>query len=90
MRDINQRKQYYLDHPNLVKPSQEEGTSSAKGPNVDYEQIHKIFDEIEREESRSSIGILFSISNIIMMTVIGFSAFLFLKVDGSKKSKFTD
>jgi len=85
MKDIDQRKQYYLDHPNLIgQKNQAFGFTKpiVKGPNVDYEDIHRIFDEIEREESRSTIGILFSLSNIIMMTVIGFSTFLFLTVDG--------
>ena len=49
---------------------------------MDYDDIHRIFDEIEKEESRSAIGILFSLSNIIMMTVIAFSAFIFITVGG--------
>lgn len=82
MKDINQRRQYYLDHPNLVGNTPGDFTKPLKkAPNVDYEAIHQIFDEIEREESRSTIGILFSVANIIMMTVIGFSVFLFLKVE---------
>jgi len=89
MKDVEQRKQYYLDHPNLVGQDQAFGFTKPvrKGPNVDYEDIHRIFDEIEKEESRSTIGILFSLSNIIMMTVIGFSAFLFLKVDGGQAKR---
>ena len=91
MRDNNQRKQYYLDHPNLVGGQQVKfGEPMKKAPNVDYESIHKIFDEIEREESRSTIGILFSVANIIMMTVIGFSVFLFLKVEQSSRGKRVD
>lgn len=91
MRDANQRKQYYLDHPNLVGGKQVNfGQPVKKVPNVDFGEIHKIFDEIEREESRSTIGILFSVANIIMMTVIGFSAFLFLKVEQSSRGKRVD
>lgn len=82
MKDINQRRQYYLDHPNLVGSKQADFTKPVKkAPNVDYDAIHRIFDEIENEESKSTISILFNLSNIIMMTVIGFSVFLFLKVE---------
>ena len=88
MKDVDQRKQYYLDHPSLGGGRSRDFAQPA--PNVDYDAIHKIFDEIEREESRSTIGILFNLSNILMMTVIGFSAFLFLKVDQGGRNKRLD
>merc|ERR1711874_199721 len=72
VKDIDQRRKHYLDHPNLVG-KQKDDSKARKIPNVDFDAIHKIFDEIEKEESRSTIGILFNVANIIMMTVIGFS-----------------
>lgn len=83
MKDINQRKKTYQDHPSMVGNARQVDFSKPvqKLPNADWDAVHKIFDEIEREESRSTIGILFNLSNIIMMTVIAFSAFLFLKVE---------
>jgi hypothetical protein len=77
-----------LDHPNLSGGGLMD--SESKAPNVDYDAIHKIFDEIESEESRSTIGILFNLSNVIMMAVIGFSAFIFLKVEQSSLNKRMD
>ena len=41
MRDNNQRKQYYLDHPNLVGGKQSAfGEPPKKPANVDYDTIH--------------------------------------------------
>lgn len=51
MKDIEQRRQYYLDHPNVVGPGNQAKDlfigSKSKGPNVDYDEIHRIFDEME-------------------------------------------
>ena len=49
---------------------------------MDYDEIHRIFDEIEQEESRSSIGMLLNLQNILMVAVIGASAFIFVTVGG--------
>lgn len=92
MKDINTRKMYYMDHPSIVGAGNQAAFNKPvkKLPNADWDAIHKIFDEIEREESRSTIGILFNFSNIIMMTVIAFSVFLFLKVEQSNRNKRAD
>ena len=50
---------------------------------MDFDAIHKIFDEMESEEIRSTIGMMLNLPNLLMITVIAFSAFLFLKVEQS-------
>ena len=92
MKDINARKMYYMDHPNVVGAGNQAAFDKPvkKLPNADWDAIHKIFDDMEREESRSAIGILFNFSNIIMMTVIAFSVFIFLKVEQSGSNKRID
>ena len=49
-----------------------------------------IFDEIEKEETKSSFGILFNLSNIILLIVIGISVFLFIKVEKISPGKRLD
>ena len=86
LKDIEQRKQYYLDHPNIVGAGNQAKDVFSKqkpsGPNVDYDEIHRIFDEIEREEARSALGMLFNLQNLIMMAVIGASGFIMMVVGG--------
>ena len=76
LRDISKRKEYFANHEK-VKKALEFQTGYA--PNID--SINKIFDDIIAEEQTGYIGTLFRLPNLLMLAVIGLSAFIMVQLN---------
>lgn len=81
--DIEFRKKYYQEHTVVKAAISNFGEESG----YDLSQINDIFDEIEKEETKSLASMFISLSNISMMGVIIMSAYVYNNIAkmGSKK-----
>ena len=66
LKDIEKRKEYYQDHKVVNKALFRDNEKFT----VDYKDLHKIFDELEAEESPSMLMLLLKVPNLLMISVI--------------------
>ena len=73
-RDIEKRRKYFQEHPMTSTTTTDDGSL------IDLSDIDAVFDQIEREEKRSMLSIMFYLHNLGMILVIGFSAYVFTQM----------
>ena len=75
-RDIQKRQKYYEEH----HVTKDHSNQLIGDVSVDLSEIDRIFDKLEKEEQRSPIQILCYVHNLLLMGVIGFSAYIFIQL----------
>jgi hypothetical protein len=57
-------------------------TTTDDGSLIDLSDIDAVFDQIEKDEKRSMLSIMMYLHNLGMIAVIGFSGYVFSRMQG--------
>ena len=72
-RDIEKRQKYNEDH----QVTKDHSNQLIGDVSVDLSDLDTIFDQLEKDEKKNTLQILFYAHNLLLMSVIGFSGYIF-------------
>ena len=84
VKDIEQRKKWIAEHPNVKSTTSSEGDGSV---NVNLSEIDQIFDDLEAQENKSMAAIFLSIANLSMIAVILLCVYIYIQLEKLGKNR---